>query len=190
MSILLLVGLLASAVTLVTVVALCLRAQFRRAGRIVFRWAACAAAYAAILLLTAMLPNASALKTGVPYCDDDLCMIVRSVSATPGPAGVTYRFAIRLFTRANQGTRSAKGATAYLTDQRNRRFPPVYDPSAIPFDVAIEPGQSVSTSLTFTVPADAHALVFGVGVDRIQYASFIIGNGDLLHHPRLKLRIQ
>jgi hypothetical protein len=190
MSILLLVGLLASVVTLVTVVVLCFRAQFRRAARVVFRWAACAAAYAATLLLTAMLPNTSALKTGVPYCDDDLCMTVQSVSGTPEPAGVVYRFAIRLFSRAYQRTRSAKGATAYLVDQRNRHFLPLYDPSAIPFDMAIEPGQSISTSLTFNVPADARALVFAVGMDRIQYASFIIGNGDLLRHPRLKLRIQ
>lgn len=190
MSILLLAGLLASLVTLVTVTVLCLRAEFRRAGRIVLRWAACTAAYVAILLLTAMLPNASDLKTGVPYCDDDMCMSIQSVSATPIPAAVTYRFAIRLFTRANRGTRSAKGASVYLTDQRNRRFLPVYDPSAIPFDVAIAPGESVNTSLTFHVPADAHALVFAASVDRIHYASFIIGIGDLLRKPRLKLRMQ
>jgi hypothetical protein len=84
MSILLLAGLLASVITLVTVFVLCLRRQFRLAGRIVFRWVAGAVAYAAISLLTAMLPNASALKTGVPYCDDDMCMSVQS--SAPHPA--------------------------------------------------------------------------------------------------------
>ena len=78
----------------------------------------------------------------------------------------------------------------YLTVQNNRRFLPVHDPTAIPFDVDLEPGKPVSTSLTFHVPEDAGALYFAAGTDGIQYASFIIGNGDLLHNPRVRFRIQ
>ncbi len=78
----------------------------------------------------------------------------------------------------------------YLTDERNRRFDPVYDSSAIPFDIDVRPGKSADTSLTFHVPSDAHTLAFAAGMDHIQYASFIVGNGDLLHNPRLKLRLQ
>jgi hypothetical protein len=190
MSILLLAALLASVVTLITVVVFSLHGEFRRASRIVFRWGICAVAYAAILVATAMLPHDSALRTGAPYCDDDMCMSVESVGRTPEQAGISYRFAIRLFSRANHGPRSAKGASVYLTDARNRRFLPQHDASAIPFEVAVEPGKSVNTSLTFHVPSDAGALVFAARMDRIQYASFIIGNGDLLHQPRLKLRLQ
>jgi hypothetical protein len=190
MSVLLLAGLLASIVTLITVVVFCLREEFRRASQAAFRWGICAAAYAAILVVTAMTPHESALRTGAPYCDDDMCMSVESVTRMPEQAGSSYRFGIRLFTRANHGPRSAKGSSVYLTDERNRRFLPLYDPAAIPFDVDVEPGKSVSTSLTFHVPSDAHTLVFAAGVDRLQYASFIIGNGDLLHNPRLKLRLQ
>jgi hypothetical protein len=95
-----------------------------------------------------------------------------------------------VFTRANHGLRSAKGASVYLTDERDRRFLPVHDPSATPFDVDVEPGKSVNTSLTFHVPSDAKTLAFAAEMDHIQYASFIIGNGDLLHNPRLKLHIQ
>jgi hypothetical protein len=190
MSVLLLAGLLASVVTLMIVVFFCLGGAFRRASQAVFRWGICAAAYAAILLVTAMTPHESALKTGAPYCDDDMCMSVESVSRMPEQAGSSYRFGIRLFTRANHGSRSAKGASVYLTDKRNRRFLPVYDSSATPFDVDVEPGKAVNTSLTFHVPSDAHSLAFAAGMERIQYASFIIGNGDLLHNPRLKLRLQ
>jgi hypothetical protein len=167
------------------------RAEFRHAGRIIFQWVICAAAYAAVLLVTAALPPASAaLKIGAPYCDDDLCMSVESVSRIPEASAIAYHFAIRLFSRANTGPRSAKGASAYLTDQRNRRYLPVYDPSATPFDTAVRPGESVRTSLTFKAPADARALAIAVGMDHIQYASFIIGIGDLLRKPRLKLRIE
>ncbi len=190
MSVLLLAGLLASVVSLITVVIFCLRREFRRASKVAFRWGICAATYAAVLVATAITPHESALKAGAPYCDDDMCMSVESVSRMPEQAGSSYRFGIRLFTRANHGPRSAKGSSVYLTDERNRRFLPVYDPSATPFDVDVEPGKSVSTSLTFHVPSDAHTLAFAAGMDRIQYASFIIGNGDLLHKPRLKLRLQ
>jgi hypothetical protein len=137
-----------------------------------------------------MTPRESALKIGAPYCDDDMCMSVESISRMPEQAGTSYSFGIRLFSRANHGPRSAKGSSVYLTDDRNRRFPPVYDSAATPFDVDVQPGKFVSTSLTFHIPSDAHTLAFAAGMDHIQYASFIIGNGDLLHHPRLKLRLQ
>ena len=148
------------------------------------------AAYATILILAAMTPHNSTLKTGAPYCDDDMCMSVESVSRTPEQTGTSYRFEIRLFTKANHGPRSAKGASVYLVDDHGRRFLPAPDHSATPFDVDVEPGQSLNTSLTFHVPSDAHALAFAAGMDHLQYASFIIGNGDLLHNPRLKLRLR
>jgi hypothetical protein len=66
----------------------------------------------------------------------------------------------------------------------------VPDFSAIPFDTAILPHGSIETSLTFNVPSDARTLFFAGGLEGICYASFIIGNGDLLDNPRLKLRIQ
>ncbi len=190
MSVLLLAAILASIATLITVAVSCFRGEFRRARQTAARWAICASAYATILILTAMTPHASPLKTGAPYCDDDMCMSVENVNRTPDQAGDTYRFAIRLFTRANHGPRSAKGASVYLVDERNRRFLPIPDRFAIPLDIAVQPGQSVNTSLTFHVPSDAHTLAFAAGMDHLQYASFIIGNGDLFHNPRLKLRIQ
>ena len=190
MSILLLAGLLASAVTLITVAVFCLRGEFRRASQTACRWGIGAAAYATILILTAMTSHDSTLKTGAPYCDDDMCMSVESVSRAPEQTGTSYRFGIRLFTKANHGPRSAKGASVYLVDERGRRFLPAPDDSATPFDVDVESGQSVNTSLTFHVPPDARTLAFAAAKDHLQYASFMIGNGDLLHNPRLKLRLQ
>ena len=137
-----------------------------------------------------MPSRTSTLQTGEPYCDDDMCMSVESVTTTPEQAGTSYRFDIRLFTKANHGPRSTKGASLYLIDEHNRRFFPIPDNSATPFDTDIEPGQSVNTSLTFHVPSDARTLAFAAAMDHLQYASFIIGSGDLLHNPRLKLRLQ
>lgn len=167
--------------------------QRRRAGRILVRWGVGVAAYTAILFTMAMRPHELAFHTGTPFCDDDMCGSIESITRTPAAAGeVTYRLGFRLFSRANHGSRSTKGAAVYLSDERNRRFLPDPNPntSAIPFDVAIQPGKSVSTSLTFHVPSETRPLFFNAGVNSIQYASFVIGNGDLLHKPRIRFRIE
>jgi hypothetical protein len=190
MSIILFATVLASIATFITIAIFCLRGEFRRARQAAVRWSICAAAYATILVLTAMTSHTSTLKTGAPYCDDDMCMSVDKVSKTPEQSGTKYRLAVHLFSKANHGPRSAKGASVYLVDERNRRFLPAPDPSATPFNVDIEPGQSINTSLIFHVPSDAHTLALAAAMDHLQYASFMIGSGDLLHNPRLKLRLQ
>ena len=181
---------LASIVSLVAFAVFFVTGQYSRAGRILVRWGIGVAAYAAILVVVAMRPQNIAFKPGVPFCDDDMCGSVENIVKTPAQGEVTYRLDFRLFSKANHGPRSTRGAAVYLTDDRNRRFLPVHDSSAIPFNVAIQPGQSVNTSLTFNVPADASTLFFAASMERIQYASFVIGNGDLLHKPRIRLRIQ
>lgn len=149
------------------------------------------AVYAGILFAIALRPHDVAFKAGAPFCEDDMCGSIESITKTPAASGeVTYRLGFRLFSQANHGPRSAKGAAIYLSDERNRRFLPLQDPSAIPFDVAIQPGQPVNTSLTFSVPSDARSVFFNAGVNSLQYASFVIGNGDLLHNPRIRLRIE
>lgn len=189
MSLLLLV--LASIVTWIASAILAAIGQRRRARRVLLRWGIGVAAYAGILVVLALRPHDREFKTGVPFCDDDVCGSIESIAKTPAPSGeVAYRLDFQLFSTANRGPRSAKGAALYLSDRHNRRYFPVEDPSAIPFDVSIQPGQPVNTSLTFHVPSDARPVFFNVGVNHLQYASFVIGNGDLLHNPRIRLRIE
>ena len=189
MSLLLLV--LTSMVSLVAMAIFFMLGQHRRAGRIFIGWGIGVAAYAGILVAIAMRPNDLAFQTGVPFCDDDVCGSIESITRTPAASGdVSYRLGFRLFSKANLGLQSTKGAAIYLADEHNRRFLPIPDPSAIPFDVAIQPVQSVNSSLTFNVPSDARPLFFNVGVNSIQYASFVIGNGDLLHKPRIRFRLE
>jgi hypothetical protein len=159
------------------------------AWRIVKAWGIVAGVYGAVLLITAMAPRTSRMKTGTPYCDDDLCMSVLNVNKTPQHDSTLYRMAIRLSSRANHGPRSAKGALVYLTDERHREFFPV-DASPVSFDATVDPGQSVDTSLTFELPPDAGRPNFEVRVDRIGYTSFIIGSRELLRKPMLTLAIE
>jgi hypothetical protein len=186
MSVVLLAGLLASIFCGVAAATFVSLGEPLRARQILRRWAIAAAAYAAILVAAAALPR----DAHAPYCDDDLCMNVERVSRTPLPNGeIACRLDIRIFSLANRGKRSARGALVYLTDERGRRFPLAQDPAAIPFDVDLSPRESVATTLTFPVPADAKELFFNGRVPGIRYASFIIGNGDLLNQPRLRFRV-
>ena len=60
----------------------------------------------------------------------------------------------------------------------------VKDPSVIPYDLSLDPGQSVNTSLTFVTAADARELFLTVDsplfwVVRLCFAC----DGSLLHKP-------
>jgi hypothetical protein len=182
---------LASVACLILITVFMVTGQPGRARRMLIRWSIGVAAYAVTLIAVAMMPHDLPFQPGVPFCDDDMCASIQSVGKTPAASGeVAYQLGFRLFSKANRGPRSTRGATVYLADDRNRRFQPVPDSSAIPFDVAIQPGQTVNTSLTFNVPSDARTLFFAARMERMQYASFVIGNGDLVHKPRIRLRIQ
>ena len=159
------------------------------AGRIVKAWGICAGIYGAALLTVGFLPRTSVLKTGTPYCDDDLCMSVTGVNKDPAPDQTRYRLDVRLSSRANRGPRSAKGALVYLADHRRQEFFPV-SASPVPFDTAVDPGQSVDTSLTFEVPPGSGKPYFEIREDRISYGSFIIGSRELLGKPMLKLVLE
>ena len=177
MGLLLFVALLVSAAMLTAAFAFSLGGNERWAWRIAKAWAAGAAIYGGVLLFTTMLPRTSVMKTALPYCDDDLCMTVVNISQTPARDGLTQkRFDVRLSSRANHGTRNARGAAVCLTDDRKRRFPLV-DASPIPFDTDVDPGKSVDTALTFDVPADARKLYFEIRMEGISYSSFVIGGG-------------
>jgi hypothetical protein len=177
MSVVLLLALLASFATLCAAVILFSDGEAARARRILLYWTAGATAYAAVLIVVAMLPRQTAFKTGVPYCDDDVCISVDKVTR----AKTSVRMDVRLSSLANHGPRSTDGASAYLIDERNNRYP-----CASPFEFTLQPRQSLSTTLIFNVPADAQNLSFAASMDHIRYASFIIGIGDLLHHPRVQ----
>jgi hypothetical protein len=181
MSVVLLLALLASFATLCAAVILFSDGQAARARRILLYWTAGATAYAAVLIVVAMLPRQTAFKTGAPYCDDDVCISVDKITRTETSVRGDVRMDVRLSSLANHGPRSTAGASAYLIDDRNNRYP-----CSSPFDFTLAPRQSLSTTLIFNVPSGAQNLSFAASMDHLRYASFIIGIGDLLHRPRVQ----
>ena len=104
---------------------------------------------------------------------------------------IAYKVDVRIFSDANRVQTSAKGVSLYLVDERGRRFPLVRDPSVIPFDVALDPGQSVNTSLTFVAAGDARQL-FLTGDTQGEppfWVKLYFGSDDSLLHKRTLLRV-
>ena len=174
-----------SALTLV-VVLMCLPGrEFRLAGKILGWWSACFVAYTALTIAVSLLLPQKVVNPGQSYCVDSWCIGVQNVTKTALGQDVAYKAAVRIFSDAGRGNISAKGASLYLVDERGRRFPLVPDPAVIPFDTELSPKQSVDTTLTFRVAADAqHLFLRGDGDLWITY--FFIGDDSaLLHRPTL-----
>jgi hypothetical protein len=69
---------------------------------------------------------------------------------------------VHFFSDANTVKTGSDDALVYLVDDRGRRFPLVDDPSVIPINTRLDPGQSINTSLTFVAPTDAtHLFLMG-----------------------------
>ena len=175
-----------SALTLVVALMALAGREFRLAGKILGWWSACVVAYTVLTIAISLLLPQKVVNPGQSYCVDSWCIGVQNVTKTAVEQNVAYKADVRIFSDLNRGTTSAKGASLYLVDERGRRFPLVPDPSVIPFDTELSPKQSVDTSLTFLVAADAKQLVLKGDGPSLWITKFFIGDDSAwLHRPTL-----
>ena len=178
-----------SALTLVVTLMALAGGEFRLAGKILRVWGICALGYTALTILVSLLLPQKTVNPGQSYCVDSWCIGVQNVTRTAQGQNAVYKAGVRIFSDLNRGTTSARGASLYLVDERGRRFPLVADPSVTPFDVELNPHQSVDTSLTFVVAADAqHLFLQGDGPD-LWIAKFFIGDDSAMLHRRTLIRV-
>ena len=161
--------------------------EFRFAGKIFGWWSAGVVAYTVLTIAVSLVLPQKIVNPGQAYCVDSWCIGIRNVTRTALAENVAYKADVRIFSDLNAGTTSAKGASLYLADERGRRFPLVPDPSVVPFDTELSPKQSVETSLTFFVAADAQRLYLkGDGGRSLWITKFFIGDDSAwLHRPTL-----
>jgi hypothetical protein len=160
--------------------------EFRFAGRILAWWSIFALGYTALTIVVSLLLPQKVVNPGQSYCVDSWCIGIQNVTKTALGQTVAYKADVRIFSDLNSGITSAKGASLYLVDERGRRFPLVQDPSVIPFDTELSPKQSVDTSLTFLVAADAQHLALRGDGPSLWIAKFFIGDDSaILHRPTL-----
>jgi len=136
--------------TLITAVVSAWRGQGERAGRIVLWWLLCAAVYLTVVMVVSIVRPRRVYKVGETQCFDDWCITV-----TDARRGQPYEVSLRLSSRAKRVPQGEKGTVVYLTDAAGRRYNPLQDSGAVPFDTLLQPGESVSTTRRFEVPDDA-----------------------------------
>ena len=184
---------LASVVTLAAATVLAVRGPQRRAFKILRVYGICVLAYLAAGVATAFLKPQRVIPTRDPWCFDDWCLTVEGVSETPSQQGTCYRVELRIFSRAGRVAQRASGAWIYLIDDQGRRYLPDPDPSVVPFDILLQPHESVTTSRTFHVSADVHGLGLLTGHGGAYcgpMAFLIIGESGCLFRKPTMIRIQ
>lgn len=183
---------LGSAVTLITVTVLALRGKGSEAVAILRNFGIFAGIYLATSVAFAAFAPQRLIRLGDPWCFDDWCISVNRVDRVLNATLVDYNVGLKIFSRAGRVTQRAKGAWIYLIDDQGQRFPPVADSSDVPLDVLLQPGESVSASRVFRVPAGAHVLglITGHGGDYCGAMNvLIIGSSGCLFDKPTMIRL-
>jgi hypothetical protein len=183
-------GLLASSAILLTELVFLALGRFRQARNIFRWWSACAVGYVAMTIAVSLLTPQAIVNPGQSYCNDNWCISIRSVTKAQLGQDIAVKADARVFTDETNVKQSIKGASLYLVDEHNRRFPLIADPAVTPFDTALNPGQSLDTTLTFLAAPDAQQLFLKIdwgGDGLVKFlVKFVIGNDrSLLHRPTL-----
>ena len=186
--------LLSAVATVILVVAAAIalmRGRHRRALGILKVLAIYVASYGAVAVTVDFLRPQRLIAVGEPWCFDDWCVQVESLThASDGPR-MRYTTQLRIFSTARGISQRALGAWIYLIDPEGRRYPPNADSTATPLTVGLAPEQSVSTSRIFDVPAAVHVLglITGHGGSYCGWRVLIIGEGGCLFNRPTMIRL-
>ena len=176
--------------TLITAAITAVRGHGSRAVSILRRLGISAAVYVVVVMVVGLLSPQRVLAVGDAWCFDDWCLSVEKVTRTPAPPQAVYTVSIRIFSRARRVSQSAKGAWIYVIDGSGNRYAPEPDLEAVPLDAMLEPGESISTSRVFRVPADAAGLglITGHG-GPVWLPNLIIGDAASIFHKPTFMRL-
>jgi hypothetical protein len=146
-----------------------------------------AAGYLVVGFAVSLLEPQRVLSVGEPWCFDDWCLTVENVTASSTAAGPSYEVALRLSSRARRVSQRARGAWLYLIDGHGQRYAPEAGGSAAPLDTLLGPGESLTTSRSFHLPAGVRpvGLVTGHGGPYCGPMSLLVigASGCLFHRP-------
>jgi hypothetical protein len=165
-----------------------IRGRSSRAFSILRVWLVCAAVYLGISAAVAYAAPQRVIAVGSPWCFDDWCLTVEKVRH----ADANYTVDLLISSEAKRVTQRAKGAWIYLRDDNDTHYEPAPDPSDVPLDVLLQPGESVAAQRTFKVPANVRelGLVTGHGGPPCGFMSLvIIGQGGCLFHKQTMIRL-
>jgi len=175
---------LVTIITLVTAAVLALSGKLARAGRNLRRLAIGAAVYFAVVMAVSILSPRKVYHLGDTQCFDDWCIAVVDAQRTSTNQTTLYEVSLRLSSRAKRVPMGEKGTVVYLTDAQERRYDPLPDPSAVPLDAMLQPGESLIAKRRFNIPPDAQG--FGLIYTHeggFPISWFIISEGGWFQKP-------
>jgi hypothetical protein len=140
-----------------------LQGKRSRANRILCGTAISAAIYMGIVCVDSYATPQRILNIGDPQCSDDWCIAVREVQRNPLSKGLSYSVTLLLSSRARRVAQRENGVIVYLVDSEGRRFDPVPKTFETPFNVLLQPGESLTAIRVFDLPVNARDL--GLVVD-------------------------
>ncbi len=165
--------------------------RFRRAFTLLGALALGLTLYLGVVVAVSLLSAPRELAFGENRCFDDWCIAVEDVSRTSSAAGATYTATLRLSNRARRVSQRENGIDIFLQDASGRRFSAAADPAATPFNVLLEPGQSLTTRRLFEVSNASAPLFLAIaheGGARFP-GVFIIGDDSSIAHPPTLVRL-
>ena len=178
---------LATSLTVLVIVVTAIRGRGVQALHILKTLSIGLALYMAAVVVTSALLPRRLLNAGEPVCYDDWCIAVENVSKQASEKGVMYNATLRLSSRARRISQRENGIVVYLTDDHDNRYDPIPENAETPFNVMLQPQQSVTTTRSFATPADAH--VAGVVITHegggVPISWFIIGYDSWFRKPTL-----
>lgn len=184
---------LITGIVVIAVLIMVVRGRWKTAGRTVMFWAVFAIVYVAASFAVSYFRPQQVLAIGDPWCFDDWCLKVNNVEVTPAAKRNSYEVQFRIFSRAGRVSQRANGAWLYMVDDDGHLYPPQPRGAQVPLDVMLRPNESVATSRTFQVPADARSvgLITGHGGPYCGAMSvLVIGDGGCWFHKPPMIRIQ
>jgi hypothetical protein len=158
-------------VTLCTAAVFAVRGRFAPAGRVLRRLVIGAAVYFAVAIVFSIVSPRRVYRVGETQCFDDWCIAVVGAARTSTAPMGRLDVSMQLSNRARRMPMGEKGPVVYLTDSQGRRYDPLPDAAAVPFDTVLPPGGSVLAIRRFDVPPD----VRGLGLVYTHEGGFPIG---------------
>jgi hypothetical protein len=148
---------LASIATLIAVAVVAVTGRFALAGRMLFGWGLCIAAYLGIVVIVSLFTPPRLLAIGENACFDDWCVAIDHVEKTHAPEAETQTYAVtfRLSSRARRVRQRERNFVPYIRDADGRRYDTSLVTMGEPFDVELGPGQSVRTTRIYQLAATA-----------------------------------
>jgi hypothetical protein len=182
---------LATIVAILTALVFAIRGQRQRALRILGVLAICLGVYFAVCCFSTMFTPRRELNIGEPQCFDDWCIQLDGVTRNPSGSKIHYQTVIRVFSTAKRVFQRENGVVPYLEDDRGHRYAAVPDSSATPFNILLQPGESVTIARGFELPVGAHVAGFMAAHEGgFPIGWFVIGEGQGLFHKEAITRFQ